>query len=57
MKPTAAVQELMQLPWQVLDPNGEFVGGYPTKADAAVACKEMNDYAGYKYWQVAKKGA
>lgn len=52
MKITAAVLELMALPYWVVDPQGNFTGGYPTQADAQDACQEMNDYAKEDWWRV-----
>lgn len=49
----AGLDELKAMPWQVVDPFGGFAGGYPNKADAQAACKEMNDYAKEQYWRVA----
>ena len=54
-KVTPAVMEMMALPVWVVDPTGQFVAGYPTKAEADAGCKEMNDYAKEAYWQVVVK--
>ncbi len=54
-KITPAVMEMMALPVWVVDPTGEFVGGYATKAQADAECKEMNCCARQDYWRVVDK--
>lgn len=55
MKPTAAVLDLMAMPFWVVTPNGDFTEGHGTRKAADAACKEMNGYAREAYWRVIEK--